>query len=421
MGRFNEKNKAKVVAESKQIIIIGAGPSGSVAAALLQNKGHQVTIIERDSFPRFSIGESLLPQCMEFIEQAGMLDAVTEAGFQLKSGAAFLHDGKHSEFCFSDKFTQGFDTTFQVQRDKFDALLADEAQRMGVEIRWQQELIAADFSGAKPLLTIKPANADNYQVEAEFVLDASGFGRVLPRLLNLEKASDFPCRQSLFTHIEDKIDCDKYDRNKIRIIVHPQHKDVWYWLIPFSNGRCSLGVVAEPKLLEMIGDDQQHIFKQLIAQEAELSELLKNAVFDTPINSLKGYSANVTSLYGKGYALLGNAGEFLDPVFSSGVTIAMKSASLAADVLDRQLNQQTVDWQQEFVEPLQKGVETFRAFVTAWYDGDLQDVIFYDQQQANIKSMICSILAGYVWDEKNPYVKNSKARLKTLAELCREP
>lgn len=126
-------------------------------------------------------------------------------------------------------------------------------------------------------------------------------------------------------------------------------------------------------------------------------------------------------MYGKGYALLGNAGEFLDPVFSSGVTIAMKSASLAADIVDRQLKHQVVDWKAEFVEPLQIGVETFRTFVTAWYEGGLQDVVFYDQQQANIKAMICSILAGYVWDEKNPYVKNSRPRLNTLAELCREP
>ena len=409
-----------MMTEKKHVIVIGAGPAGSVVAALLQNKGHQVTIIERDKFPRFSIGESLLPQCMAFIEQAGMLDAVQAAGFQLKTGAAFIHKDKHSEFVFSDKFTAGFDSTFQVQRDKFDALLADEAQRMGVEIRWQQQVVDADFSAEKPLLTIKGSDK-TYQIEAEFVLDASGFGRVLPRLLNLEKPSNFPCRQSLFTHIEDRIDCSQYDRNKIRIIVHPEQRDVWYWLIPFSNGRCSLGVVAEPDFIQSQGDDQQQIFRQLVAQEPSLAELLKNAVFDTRVNTIKGYSADVTTLYGDGYALLGNAGEFLDPVFSSGVTIAMKSASLAADILDKQLNQQTVDWQQDFVIPLQKGVETFRTFVTAWYEGSLQDVVFYDQQQDNIKAMICSILAGYVWDEKNPYVKNSKPRLKTLAELCREP
>ena len=409
------------MAENKNVIIIGAGPAGCIAGALLQNKGHQVTIIERDAFPRFSIGESLLPQCMEFIEQAGMLDAVSAAGFQLKNGAAFLHNGKHSDFCFSDKFSKGYDYTFQVQRDRFDTLLADEAQGMGVEIRWQQELVAADFSTDKPLLTIKPVTGKDYQLEAEFVLDASGFGRVLPRLLKLEKSSDFPIRQSLFTHIEDRIDCAQYDRNKIRIIVHPQYKDIWFWLIPFNNGRCSLGVVAEPGLMMSLGNDQQQVFRELINQEPELQNLLKNAVFDSKVNKIKGYSANVTKLYGKGYALLGNAGEFLDPVFSSGVTIAMKSASLAADVLDKQLNHQQVDWQQEFVDPLQKGVEIFRIFVTSWYQGGLQDVVFYDQQQANIKAMICSILAGYVWDETNPYVKKAGSRLDALVELCREP
>ncbi len=408
------------MAETKQLVIIGAGPAGCIAAALLQNKGHQVLIIEKETFPRFSIGESLLPQCMEFIEQAGMLDAVRAAGFQLKKGAAFIHNEKQSEFCFSEKFTQGFDATFQVQRDKFDQILANEAQRFGVEIRWQQEITAVDFSSAKPLLTIKQANAESYQLEAEFVLDASGFGRVLPRLLNLERASDFPCRRSLFTHIEDRITCAEYERNNIRIIVHPEHRDVWYWLIPFSNGRCSLGVVAETAFFDTLGDVTTQLFQQLIAQEPSLKSLLKQAVYDTEINSIKGYSADVSSLIGKNYALLGNAGEFLDPVFSSGVTIAMKSACLAAKVLDKQLNGDKADWQAEFVKPLQVGVETFRTFVSSWYEGGLQDVVFYHQQQDNIKQMICSILAGYVWDEKNPYVKNSRPRLNTLAELCQE-
>lgn len=404
----------------KHVIIIGAGPAGCIAAALLKNKGHRVTILERDVFPRFSIGESLLPQCMEFIEQAGMLDAVARAGFQLKSGAAFIHDQKYSEFCFSDKFTQGFDYTFQVQRAEFDALLANEAQRMGVEIRWQHEVVDADFSNDKPNLTIKQNDAAQYQLEADFVLDASGFGRVLPRLLKLEKSSDFPVRQSLFTHLEDRIDDRQYDRNKIRIIVHPEHKEIWYWLIPFSNGRCSLGVVAKPAFFHSTDHDNRQVFLDMVRQEPSLNRLLKNALYDSEVNSITGYSADVTSLYGNGYALLGNAGEFLDPVFSSGVTIAMKSACLAADALDRQFNQHSVDWQLDFVEPLHKGVETFRTFVTSWYQGGLQDVVFYQQQQPNIKAMICSILAGYVWDDNNPYVKNSRPRLRTLAELCRE-
>jgi flavin-dependent dehydrogenase len=258
------------------------------------------------------------------------------------------------------------------------------------------------------------------------VLDASGFGRVLPRLLDLEKPSGFPVRQAFFTHIEDRIADPEYDRNKIRIIVHPEIVDVWYWLIPFSNGRCSLGVVGEADVLNVRASDRESVLRQFVDEEPGLSALLQNALFDTPVNSISGYSANVKTLYGKGFALLGNAGEFLDPVFSSGVTIAMKSASLAVDALDRQFKGNKVDWQADFAEPLQKGVETFRAFVTAWYEGGLQDVVFFPQlkrveQRNNIKQMICSILAGYAWDENNPYVKNPRLHLNTLVQLCREP
>jgi len=401
-----------------EIIIIGAGPSGSIAGALLQNQGFKVTILERQLFPRFSIGESLLPQCMEFIKQAGMLDALNNAGFQFKNGASFVYQNQHTEFSFEDKFSPGMGTTFQVQRGRFDKLLADEAARMGVDIQWQMEVLAADFAADRPELTVRNSQGEVTTYSADFVLDASGFGRILPRLLDLESPSGFPVRQALFGHIEDRIGVGQWDRNKIRITVHPEHKDVWYWLIPFSNGRSSVGVVAEPDFLQG-WDSNDQALKDIINQDPSLTKLLQDAVFDEKINTIVGYSANVKSLYGKGYALLGNAGEFLDPVFSSGVTIAMKSASLAAGVLARQFNNEAVDWQQDYAEPLQRGVNTFRVFVDAWYDGRFQDVIFHPQQQPEVKAMISSILAGYAWDENNPYVKNARSRLDTLVELCR--
>ena len=128
----------------------------------------------------------------------------------------------------------------------------------------------------------------------------------------------------------------------------------------------------------------------------------------------------MSALHGPGFALLGNAAEFLDPVFSSGVTIAMQSASLAADAVDRQLRGESVDWQAQFDEPLRYGVETFRAFVKAWYDGSLQDIIFHVQQEPAIRRHICAVLAGYAWDRANPYTgPHTSRRLATLAELCR--
>lgn len=402
-----------------QIIIIGAGPSGSIAGALLKRKGYPVVILERQCFPRFSIGESLLPQCMEFVKEAGMLDAVVEAGFQFKNGAAFAFRGGYTEFDFQDKFSPGIGTTFQVQRGRFDALLAAEAERAGVEIHWQTTVQAVDFSGEQACLTVADADGRISEYRADFVLDASGFGRILPRLLDLESPSGFPVRQALFGHIEDRIDDAEFDRNKILITVHPEHKDMWFWLIPFSNGRSSIGVVAEQRYFEN-GLDHRGALRARIAEDPRLQRILRNAVFDEPINTLIGYSASVKSLYGKGYALLGNAGEFLDPVFSSGVTIAMKSASLAASVLDRQFRGEAVDWETEYAQPLKRGVDTFRVFVDAWYDGRFQDVIFHPRQQPEVKAMISSILAGYAWDQNNPYVKNARARLDTLVELCRD-
>jgi len=402
-----------------KVIIIGAGPSGSIAGALLRQKGYPVIILERQRFPRFSIGESLLPQCMEFIKEAGMLDAVVNAGFQFKNGAAFAFGDHYTEFDFENKFSAGIGTTFQVQRGRFDALLADEAARMGVDIHWQMEVKSVDFSGPQTHLTVADTEGQVYDYTADFVLDASGFGRILPRLLDLESPSGFPVRQALFGHIEDRITDPEFDRNKILITVHPDHKDVWFWLIPFSNGRSSIGVVAEQAFYTP-GQDHGAKLQALIAQAPGLRRILQDAVFDDKINTLVGYSANVKSLYGKGYALLGNAGEFLDPVFSSGVTIAMKSASLATAVLDRQFRGESVDWEHDYAQPLKRGVDTFRVFVDAWYEGRFQDVIFHPDQQPEVKAMICSILAGYAWDQNNPYVKNARSRLDTLAELCRD-
>ncbi len=146
-------------------------------------------------------------------------------------------------------------------------------------------------------------------------------------------------------------------------------------------------------------------------------KLLANAVWDTPARTIKGYSADVKSLAGPGFALLGNAGEFLDPVFSSGVTIALTSASLAAKCVHAQLTGKPVDWDAEYAVPLKRGVDAFRVFVEAWYAGGFQKIIFHPAPQPEVRRMICSILAGYAWDLKNPYVAEPR-RLGVLEQVC---
>ena len=406
-----------MLTEKVDVLIVGAGPSGSVAAGLLLQQGLKVLVIEKEQFPRFSIGESLLPQSMEYIEEAGFLRDVVEAGFQYKNGAAFVRGDKRTDFDFRDKFSDGWGTTYQVQRGDFDHVLIRAAEKAGAEVRYRHQVVAVDVSGDSPLVQVVSAENETYQVSAGFLLDASGFGRVLPRLLDLETPSAFPVRGAHFTHIEDNIPLGTFDRNKILISVHPEHVDVWYWTIPFSNGRCSVGVVAATEFLEQFEGSETDRLKAIVAQTPTLSTLLSAAVWDTPARKLVGYAANVKSLHGKGYALLGNAGEFLDPVFSSGVTIAVKSASLAAQAIARTVRGESVDWQNDYAVPLKAGVDAFRSFVESWYAGGFQDVIFYAHQSEEVRKMITSILAGYAWDTRNPYVAQP-SRLKTLEQLC---
>ena len=416
---MNDQTATAAVRDRIDVAIIGAGPSGSVAAALLNARGHRCLVLEREVFPRFSIGESLLPQCMAFIEQAGMLPAVEAAGFQFKNGAVFSRGDALESFDFNDKTSAGWGTTFQVQRAQFDQILAQQAADQGVEIRFGHRLTDFQTNPVGACLSVVDDQDQPYQAEAKFVLDASGFGRVLPRLLDLELAPRLERRTAFFTHIRDAIDDPRFDRNKILLCIHPRLQDVWFWLIPFSDGRASIGVVVANDILESLDCEGESPLRYLIAEVPLLARLLDRAEFDLEIRSIEGYSADVKRLYGPNFALLGNAGEFLDPIFSSGVTIAMKSATLAACVLDRQLRGQQPDWEREYSAPLRQGVDAFRHFVERWYDGRLQDIIFSVNKNPAIKRMLCSVLAGYAWDGENPYVQNGN-RLDTLATLCQQ-
>ena len=401
------------------VAIIGGGPAGAVAAALLNKQGLRVVVLEKQHFPRFVIGESLLPHCMEFIEAAGFGDAVrAEPSFQLKNGAAFTWGGRYTYFDFTDKFSSGPGTTFQVRRALFDKVLIDEAAAQGVDVRFGHGVAAFDNSGAEARLRIE-ADDGAYELSAGFVLDASGYGRVLPRLLDLETPSELPPRLAHFTHIVDNISSPTFDRDKILITTHPQHRDVWLWTIPFGDNHCSIGVVGTP---DKLAGDSETVLKKFALECPMLAEVLADAVWENefPFRSIQGYSANVKSLHGRHFALLGNAAEFLDPVFSSGVTIALHSAKLAADLLVKQFNGEAADWQREFAEPLMVGVNTFRTYVNGWYDGRFQDVIYADNRNADISRMLSSILAGYAWDTENPYVEKSERRLNALAELVGE-
>lgn len=402
------------------VAIIGAGPAGSVAGAILADAGLKVEVLERSHFPRFSIGESLLPQAMEWLEEAGLLKDVIEAGFQHKNGASFRWGEREEVFDFRTKTTAGWGTTYQVQREKFDQILARGAEQKGASVLFGQTVTAFTPDPYSPSLTVRDEAGAERVVNARFVLDASGFGRVLARLLDLETPTNVPMRKSVFTHVSDNIPHGKHDRNKIIVSINVKNPEVWYWFIPLADGLTSIGVVGRPEHLEIYGATKDEQLWGAVEDSGHMAELLVNAVQVRQVGEIAGYACKVSHLHGPGYALLGNAGEFLDPVFSSGVTIALKSASLASRLVIEQLNGRTADWQTGFVEPLSRGVETFRAYVNGWYDGSLQRVIFGSPADpSRVKEMITSVLAGYAWDERNPFVKQPQKYLVMLSELCR--
>ncbi len=402
------------------VAIIGAGPSGAVAACLLRQLGYQVTVLEKTTFPRFVIGESLLPQCLITLQQAGCLAAIQAAGFQRKTGATFQHRGHYENIDFDEKFSAGPSHAFHVERAKFDQILADCASQAGAQVMFNTTVTQIQNRFNDSVVEYTDADGEAQQLKARFILDASGYGRVLPRLLGIDKPSSLEPKMSLFTHVEDHMPLAEHSRTTTLITTHPEHRDVWFWLISFSNGRSSVGVVGPPEIIEPYQTAGLSGLQAMIAEDPELSRLLRHAEYDTKAMHISAYSGNVTQFYGDGYAVLGNAGEFLDPIFSSGVTVAIQSSKLAVEVLDKMLKGQPHDWQQSFVEPLKLGVQTFKTFVTNWYTGGFQDVIYSPNANAGVKAKIASILAGYAWDTDNPYVKSPEQRLNALIEICQE-
>lgn len=402
--------------EEIDVLIIGAGPSGTVAAGVLNKNGVSTKIIEKQSFPRFVIGESLLPRCMDNLEKAGLLEVVKHQNFQEKFGAKFIDKSKNCDFDFSEQFSEGWGWTWQVKRAQFDQVLAQEIEKRGVPIAYNTEVTDVHFDqNGTSTTTINREDGSSDTITAKHIIDASGYGRVLPRLLQLDVPSNFPVRTSLFCHIKDLNRPTGADGNRITIVVYKQ--DVWIWIIPFSDNITSVGVVGSPEDINRFKGGATDQFKSWISEVPELADRFNKMDYIFEPKQITGYSSAVSKLYGDGYTLTGNSTEFLDPVFSSGVTFATESGALAAELITRTLKGENVDWETEYSEYIKRGVDVFRSFIMGWYDGTLQKIFFTKKENELMKKQICSVLAGYVWDLENPFVKQHARALKALADV----
>lgn len=404
--------------EYVDVLVIGAGPSGCVSSSIIHNSGLKTMVVEKEKFPRFVIGESLLPRCMVALTEAGLIDKIKEQKFQEKFGAKFLQQDKVCEFTFADQFTEGWNWTWQVPRADFDTAMSSKLVEKGIPVHFETAVTAIEFKGTDSITTIQDIEGNKRQIHAKFVIDSSGYGRALPRLLDLDKPSTFPARKTLFAHFKDVNRPQTHNNSQIIVIDHKP--EVWIWVIPFSNGNVSCGFVGKPEFFdEFTGTDEEKL-RTMISNEPNIKERMGTApmVWDEP-KTIEGYAIATKKHYGDGFVLTGNAAEFLDPVFSSGVTFAVESGMVAAKLASRQVKGENVDWENEYKNYIMEGVDVFRTYVRAWYEGKLQDIFFNPQIDENIKKMICSVLAGYVWDKENYYVKNHARAIDTLAQVVR--
>lgn len=397
------------------VIVIGAGPAGAISAAKLKKEGFTVLVLEKMEFPRFVIGESLLPKCMNYLEELDLLPAIEAQNYQVKTGATFFHNDSLCEFKFSEKFTDGWDYTFQVKRADFDNILIKAVESKGVEVEFRATVVGVEAS--KDRQTVEYTNSEGTTIKAEsrFLIDSSGYGRVLPRLFNLEKPVTSKNRGAIFSHITDTKKSFKASTN---IFIHAFNDNTaWVWSIPFADNTCSVGVVGDAEFIEDCAENDGAKFKDIITDFPFMKERFAGEDLLFEPKKIISYSASVSKLYGDGFVLCGNATEFLDPVFSSGVTLAMASGYLGAELAIKELNGETVDWEIEYADTMNAGIDVFRTYVNAWYSSELHQIFFAPTIKEEFKKQICSVLAGYVWDTTNPFVKKHKTLISTLAKV----
>ena len=399
------------------VLVIGAGPSGCVSAAIVHKNRLSVRVVEKEQFPRFVIGESLLPRCMEALEEADLLEAVKAKGFQEKFGAKFLRGDRVCDFSFEDHFTPGYSWTWQMPRADFDLTLATELQRKGVPVDFRHTVTAITFHDDHSITTLESADGKSYQIKARFIIDSSGYGRVIPKLFQLDQPSELPARQTYFAHLTDEKRLTFTEPNRITIV--SVDEGVWAWIIPFANGSSSLGFVGDSGYFSRYNGSPAEILEALIEAEPNVSRRFKGQSYILPPRKLEGWSVTTQKFYGKGFVLTGNVTEFIDPMFSSGVTLAVVSGARAANIVVKKLSDFPYDWEEEYMKPTLSGVEVFRTFVKSWYDGTLPTIFFGAHLDYHFKRQICSVLAGYVWDQNNPFVTKHSKSLGVLAEFIR--
>ena len=355
------------------VVVIGGGPAGSTTSTLLAQQGYRVQLFEREKFPRFHIGESLIPETYWVLKRIGMLPKMQNSHFVKKYSVQFVNaNGKLSApFYFWDNKPHECSQTWQVVRSEFDQMMLDHAREHGVEVFEQTRVMEVLFDNDRALgVVVKAPDGSTHEVRARVVVDASGQNGLLMNRLNLRIWDPVLNKGAIWTYWEGAYRDTGRDEGAT-MVLQTVTKNGWFWYIPLHNNIVSVGVVAPFDYLFKGRKDYAQTYQEEVDRCPAVKERVSSAKRVTGHFATKDYSYRSKQVAGNGWVLVGDAVGFLDPLYSSGVLLALKSGEMAADAIVEGFEKndlsenQLGNWGPTFGE----GIDRMRRLVCEYYDG----------------------------------------------------
>lgn len=387
-----------------QVIVIGGGPSGSTVSTLLAQKGYRVTLFERDHFPRYHIGESLIPETFWVLERLNMLPKMRASQFVKKYSVQFVTDkGKLSEpFYFMDNKQHDSSQTWQVYRQEFDVMMLNNAREHGVDVHEGVRVLEVIFEGKRAVgVKIVDEKGVEREVRAEVVVDAAGQSCVIQDRLGLREWDPVLKKAAVWTYWKGAYRDTGRDEGAT-IVMQIEGRNGWFWYIPLHDDVLSVGVVApyDYLLQNRASKELEAIYFEEVAKCPGLKPRLEKATRCGPIRAAKEYSYRSKEVAGDGWVLVGDAFGFLDPLYSSGVLLALKSGAMAADAIGEALKigdtsaAQLGTWGPLF----NKGMDRMRRLVCEFYDGF--SFGRFVKKHPHLKGTITDLLIGDLYTDR---------------------